>query len=126
MASMMRSQPLTHSYPPATIPIRYPSPASPKTCSAEILDGNSDMPMNHQRRSRPARKYSLPVLLFLEARVATKKTSPRLTKIVTVSIHGSTMFHSSFMRKAPPLGGGGVALGAGVVLITTSSFWFPG
>jgi hypothetical protein len=33
-------------------------------------------------------------LLFLEARVATKKTSPKLTKIVTESIHDSTVFHS--------------------------------
>jgi len=53
------------------------------------------MPMNGQLRSRPARKYSFPVLLLWEARVTAKTTSPRLAKIMTVSIHDSTLFHSS-------------------------------
>ena len=95
MASMIRSQPLIHSYPPATMPMRYPSPAIPRTCSAEMLEAKSDMPINRQRRSRPARKYSLPVAAFWEARVTAKMTSARLAKIVTVSIHDNTVFHSS-------------------------------
>src|ERR1035437_15821 len=77
------------------MPMRYPSPAIPSTCSAEILEAKSDMPMNGQLRSRPARKYSLPERPLLAARVTAKTTSPRLAKITKVSTHDSTMFHSS-------------------------------
>src|SRR5947209_3310895 len=60
------------------------------TCSAEMLDASNDMPMNGQRSSRPARKYSLPELFLPVARVTAYTTRARLAKIVMESIKEST------------------------------------
>src|SRR5579883_2811326 len=82
---MMRHQAAIHSNPPVTIPTRYPSPARPTTCSAEILEANSDMPINGHRRSRPAKKYSASVCFLPAARRTAPTTSARLMTMMTES-----------------------------------------
>jgi hypothetical protein len=74
----MRHQAAIHSNPPVTMPTRYPSPARPTTCSAEILEASSDMPINGHRRSRPARKYSASVC-FLARRAQYRAHHERQT-----------------------------------------------
>src|ERR1035438_1340795 len=86
----MRHQAAIHSNPPVTMPTRYPSPARPTTCSAEILEASSDMPMNGHRRSRPARKYSASVCFLPAARSTAPTTNDRLARIMTESRNPNT------------------------------------
>ena len=81
----MRHQAAIHSNPPVTMPTRYPSPARPTTCSAEIFEASSDMPINGHRRSRPARKYSASVCFLPAARSTAPTTSARLMTIMAES-----------------------------------------
>src|SRR5512139_1347841 len=82
---MIRHHAPIHSNPPVTIPTRYPSPAIPTTCSAEMFDASRDIPMKGHLRSRPARKYSVSDCLFPAARSTAAITRPRLARMMTES-----------------------------------------
>src|SRR5258708_132095 len=82
---MRRPGAAINKHPPVTMPTRYPSPARPPTCSAEMLEASRDMPINGHRRVRPAKKYSASVCFLPAARRTAPTTSARLRTMITES-----------------------------------------
>ena len=82
---MMRHQAAIHSNPPMTMPTWHPSPASPTTCSAEILEASSEMPINGHRKARSRQELLGVRLLLPAARRTAPTTSARLMTMITES-----------------------------------------
>jgi len=97
---MMRHQAAIHSNPLMTMPTWHPSPASPTTCSAEILEASSEMPINGHRKARSRQELLGVRLLLPAARRTAPTTSARLMMITELKMPntcGDVRFDSGFL-----------------------------